>query len=238
MECFLIPKNLQLHWDRREKLASISSINVLSVFKAWLFSIYCSLCGALQYFLLQSTHHPPTCLLCHVIMFYPIRICGWLLVFFFFLNPLWLWLPCPAVLSAEFTSHYKMQKGLPLHFLLCALCTSQFASLYPSMHNSWESNSKIFASKGLLLFFPSPLYGCILFPSKVYCMWHIRIYLSISLFKKQCYTTYMVLFLHFRLYTERKTPLLRNHSICSGPQRFSPVLIILNSTVLTFKVRT
>lgn len=44
-----------------------------------------------------------------------------------------------------------------------------------------------------------------------------------------CYPIYMMLLLYFRRVTEKKTPLLRNHSICSGPQRFPFVLIILLS---------
>lgn len=42
-----------------------------------------------------------------------------------------------------------------------------------------------------------------------------------------CYYIYMMLLLYFRPVTGKKTPLLRNHSICSGPQRFPFVLIIL-----------
>lgn len=39
----------------------------------------------------------------------------------------------------------------------------------------------------------------------------------------------MMLLLYFRPVTEKKTPLLRNHSICSGPQRFPFVLTTLLS---------
>lgn len=187
-------------------------------------------------FLLQSTHHPPPFLMstlsCDRVL--PNENISLAAPYFFFLNPLWLWLPCPAVCCAAFTSHYLMREGQPLHFLSCALCTNQSASYVPACTTPKKIIPNYFLKRDSCYSSPPPLCGCILFPSKVYCVWHIRIYLSLD--KKQCYTTYMVLFLHFRQYTERKAPLLRNHSICSGPQRFSPVLIILNSTLLAFRV--
>lgn len=42
--------------------------------------------------------------------------------------------------------------------------------------------------------------------------------------KESCDLIYVMLLLYFRPVTEKKTPLLRNHSICSDPQRFTFVL--------------
>lgn len=68
-------------------------------------------------------------------------------------------------------------------------------------------------------------------PPELLCMWHIYFNCHPVLFLKShvCYIIYMMLLLYFRPVTEKKTPLLRNHSICSGPQRFPSVLIILLS---------
>lgn len=41
---------------------------------------------------------------------------------------------------------------------------------------------------------------------------------------ESCDLIYVMLLLYFRPVTEKKTPLLRNHSICSDPQRFTFVL--------------
>lgn len=63
------------------------------------------------------------------------------------------------------------------------------------------------------------------------CMWHKYIFNCHPVFYSET-LIHVILFtwcllLYFRPVTEKKTPLLRNHSICSGPQRFPFVLIIL-----------
>lgn len=52
------------------------------------------------------------------------------------------------------------------------------------------------------------------------CLWRHMC----DFFKESCDLIYVMLLLYFRPVKEKKTPLLRNHSICSDPQRFTFVL--------------
>lgn len=79
---------------------------------------------------------------------------------------------------------------------------------------------KTSASEGNLLFFHAGTFLHLL----SCCECDINISLSPCVLfwnSHLCYPFYMMLLLYYRPVTEKKTPLLRNHSICSGPQRFT-----------------
>lgn len=86
---------------------------------------------------------------------------------------------------------------------------------------------KTSASEGTLLLFHAAAFSLLL--SCYVCDIYISTVTLSLILKHLCYPIYMMLLLYFRPVTEKKTPLLRNHSICSGPQRFPFVLIILFS---------
>lgn len=62
---------------------------------------------------------------------------------------------------------------------------------------------------------------CSLFMQALYLSSWVAMYVIYIFHTYLCYLIYMMLLLYFRPVTEKKTPLLRNHSICSGPQRFT-----------------
>lgn len=62
---------------------------------------------------------------------------------------------------------------------------------------------------------------CSLFMQALYLSSWVAMYVIYIFHTYLCYLIYVMLLLYFRPVTEKKTLLLRNHSICSGPQRFT-----------------
>lgn len=189
--------------------------------------------GAIVFSAPLVSHHPSLSLAVIVMWtqtVQPVAVPGWLsdrsrLACHVFCLPLVnVWTVHPAVLcmSPVFSS-----QQLPC--LIQTQCPFGLLGLFPSMHSSHVNTQKNISLRREPCF-------CFMqahFLSSWVAMYVTNIFqLSPCLLfwnNNLCYPIYMMLLLYFRPVTEKKTPLLRNHSICSGPQRFPFVLIILLS---------
>lgn len=125
----------------------------------------------------------------------------------------------PVALNITHMSPLLSTKHLPC--LIQTLCTSGLLGLFPSLHSSHDNPQKHQLQRE----------SCSFFMQANFLSSWVAMYVTYCIFQLSpcllfwnndlCYPIYMMLLLYFRPVTEKKTPLLRNHSICSSPQRES-----------------